>query len=195
MAHHRQEFGPDEPDIPLYIGYPIGAASLRRKLVRDITGRTGLRLLREQSRGLPFVRPRACAGRCGRSSPCRPCCSRRRSRPATRSCTHCCGSCPYLTVWRVINRLRSIAEHGGLEASSDRRITTHSVTQHPIARFLLVPYNIGWHLAHHVDAGVPFRNLPRYHKAMIESGYVGAGVEYSELPHDLARTRRRSVPT
>ena len=86
---------------------------------------------------------------------------------------------PYLTVWRVINRLRSIAEHGGLEASSDRRITTHSVSQHPISRFLLVPYNIGWHLAHHVDAGVPFRNLPRYHKAMIESGYVGAGVEYA----------------
>ena len=23
MAHHRDEFGPDEPDIPLYIGYPI----------------------------------------------------------------------------------------------------------------------------------------------------------------------------
>ena len=38
---------------------------------------------------------------------------------------------PYLTVWRVINRLRSIAEHGGLEASSDRRITTHSVTPAP----------------------------------------------------------------
>ena len=23
MAHHREEFGPDEPDIPLYAGYPI----------------------------------------------------------------------------------------------------------------------------------------------------------------------------
>ena len=23
MAHHRQEFGPDEPDLPLYVGYPI----------------------------------------------------------------------------------------------------------------------------------------------------------------------------
>ena len=32
MAHHRDEFGPDEPYIPLYIGYPIGAASFRRKL-------------------------------------------------------------------------------------------------------------------------------------------------------------------
>ena len=46
MAHHRDEFGPDEPDIPLYIGYPIGPASFRRKLVRDATGRTGVRLMR-----------------------------------------------------------------------------------------------------------------------------------------------------
>ena len=178
MAHHRQEFGPDEPDIPLYIGYPIGAASLRRKLVRDLTGRTGLRLFREQSAGF-------------RSS------DRRVRRTlwkivAVQAVLFAASIAagyplvypllwllPYLTVWRVINRLRSIAEHGGLEASSDRRVTTHSVTQHPIARFLLVPYNIGWHLAHHVDAGVPFRNLPRYHRAMHESGYVGTGVEYA----------------
>src|SRR5690606_27019729 len=32
MAHHREEFGPDEPDIPLYRGYPISSASFRRKL-------------------------------------------------------------------------------------------------------------------------------------------------------------------
>ena len=28
MAHHREEFGPDEPDIPLYAGYPIAAREL-----------------------------------------------------------------------------------------------------------------------------------------------------------------------
>src|SRR3954465_3115626 len=31
MAHHRDEFGPDEPDIPLYRGYPIAKDSMRRK--------------------------------------------------------------------------------------------------------------------------------------------------------------------
>ena len=35
MAHHRDEFGPEEPDIQLYRGYPIERASLRRKLTRD----------------------------------------------------------------------------------------------------------------------------------------------------------------
>jgi len=89
---------------------------------------------------------------------------------------------PYLTVWRVINRLRSIAEHGGLRESDDRRETTHSVRQHFPARFALVPYNIGWHLAHHVDSGIPFRHLPRFHRALVDAGYVAVGLEYPSYP-------------
>ena len=89
---------------------------------------------------------------------------------------------PYLTVWRVINRLRSVAEHGGMQRSPDRRESTHSVRQHPLARFLLVPYRIGWHLAHHVDAGVPFRNLPLLHDALAEAGYVDGTFEYASYP-------------
>jgi fatty acid desaturase len=85
---------------------------------------------------------------------------------------------PYFTVWRVINRLRSVAEHGGLRADSDRRVTTHSVHQHRLARFFLVPYNIGFHLAHHVDAGVPFRRLPEYHRHLRAAGYVTDAYEF-----------------
>src|SRR4029077_7830639 len=78
---------------------------------------------------------------------------------------------PYLTVWRVINRLRSIAEHGGMQRSKDRRETTHSVKQHLPARFMLVPFHIGWPLAHHVDSGVPMKNLPKLHKELERAGY------------------------
>ena len=99
---------------------------------------------------------------------------------------------PYLTVWRVINRLRSIAEHGGLRRSADRRETTHSVRQHLASRFLLVPYRIGWHLAHHVDSGIPFRNLPALHDALHESGYVTDRWEY---PSYLAIWKALRSPT
>jgi fatty acid desaturase len=85
---------------------------------------------------------------------------------------------PYLTVWRVINRLRSVAEHGGMDASTDRRATTHSVRQSWWSRTFLVPFHIGWHLAHHVDAGVSMRHLPEYHRALRESGYVTPGLEF-----------------
>jgi fatty acid desaturase len=67
-------------------------------------------------------------------------------------------------------------------ASSDRRVATHSVTQHLLARFFLVPFHIGWHLAHHVDAGIPFRNLPDYHRMLVTSGYVNQGYEYRNYP-------------
>ena len=178
MAHHRQEFGPDEPDIPLYRGYPISPASLRRKLWRDARGSTGLKLLVGQWRSglrnadrrvrLTFLKIVL-------------------AQIVLASVMTVFGHplmypllwlLPYLTVWRVINRLRSIAEHGGLRASTDRRETTHSVRQHLFARFALVPYCIGWHLAHHVDSGIPFRRLPRYHLALLEAGYVSEALEY-----------------
>ena len=36
MAHHKDEFGPSEPDMGLYANYPITRASMRRKLTRDL---------------------------------------------------------------------------------------------------------------------------------------------------------------
>jgi fatty acid desaturase len=177
MAHHRQEFGPEEPDIPLYANYPVQRASLRRKLIRDLTGRTGIKLFRQQLRGFgsPDQRVRRTLWKMSLVQ------------VIIASLFALAGHfwmypvmfvLPYFTLWRVINRLRSIAEHGGLRADKDRRITTHSVSQHWFARFYLVPYNIGFHLAHHVDAGVPFRNLPRYHAMLREHQYVDDSYEY-----------------
>ena len=177
MAHHREEFGPDEPDIPLYANYPITAESFRRKLVRDATGQTGIKLFRNQLRGFrsPDVRVR------------RTLLKMTLVQVIVIAAFFAVGHpwlyltmfvLPYFTLWRVINRLRSIAEHGGLRADDDRRIATHSVVQHPIARFNLVPYNIGFHLAHHVDAGVPFRHLPKYHALLRDTRYVDDSYEY-----------------
>jgi fatty acid desaturase len=181
MAHHRDEFGPDEPDIPLYRGYPISKDSMRRKLWRDARGTTGWKLFKGLFRGLTVqdrklrFQARAIVG--------------------TQLVFIAIGIAlghpfvyfilwlaPYLTVWRVINRLRSIAEHGGMQRSKDRRETTHSVKQHLPARFMLVPFHIGWHLAHHVDSGVPMKNLPRLHKELERAGYVDDHIEYRSYP-------------
>ena len=61
-------------------------------------------------------------------------------------------------------------------------VVARHVRQHLLARFFLVPFHIGWHPAHHVDAGVPFRNLPRFHRALHEAGYVDATLEYPSYP-------------
>ena len=85
---------------------------------------------------------------------------------------------PWMTVWRVLNRLRAVAEHGGMHRSDDRRETTHHVRQSWSARFWIVPYRTGWHLAHHADMGVPWRNLTRYHRELVEAGWITPGLEY-----------------
>ena len=176
-AHHRQEFGPDEPDLALYANYPITRRSFRRKLVRDALGITGVRLMRNQLQTL-FA-------------------GERRSRTTQIKIFGLQVSMfavswiighpfiylllwllPFLTIWRVINRLRSIAEHGGMRQDEDRRMTTHSVRQSWLARFFIVPYNIGWHLAHHVDSGIPFRSLPKYHAELRANSYVAETFEY-----------------
>lgn len=185
MAHHREEFGPEEPDIPLYANYPVTADSLRRKLVRDLTGRTGARLFIAQLRGFrsPDARVRRTLRKMVLVQVCIVGAFTAAGRPELWLFLWVV---PYFTLWRVINRLRSIAEHGGMRAGPDRRVTTHSVVQHRLARFYLVPYNIGFHLAHHVDAGIPFRNLPRYHRMLRAHGYVDDTVEHGSY-RDLWR--------
>lgn len=178
MAHHRDEFGPEEPDMALYVGYPISAASFRRKLWRDATGRTGWKLLKQQLAGLRSSDPLTRG-------------SQRRIlvvQLALFAVSIVAGApevyvvlwlLPHLTVWRVINRLRSVAEHGGMQRSDDRRMATHSIRQSALARSFLVPFNIGFHLSHHVDSGIPFRSLPRYHRELLRAGYVTPDIEYA----------------
>ncbi len=175
FAHHKDEFGPNEPDMNLYNGYPITEASFRRKMWRDARGSSGWKNLKGllgalRSKGsrniavrilvmqLPILAVAILIGRwwvypllwLG----------------------------PWMTSWRVINRLRSIAEHGGMQRSKDRRQTTHHVQQTWLARFWMVPFNTGWHLAHHVDMGVPWRKLPQLHAELERAGWVTPDLTY-----------------
>lgn len=177
MAHHREEFGPNEPDIPLYANYPISRDSFWRKMRRDALGVTGFKMLRGQ-----FRHPLRKDG-FGKRTQARILATQLVLLIVISLASHpivyvAFWFVPQLTVWRVMNRLRSIAEHGGLRADDDRRVTTHSVRQHPIASFLFVPFNLGWHIAHHTDAGIPFRSLPKYHAELRKSGFVNDVYEY-----------------
>lgn len=177
MAHHREEFGPNEPDIALYANYPITSASFWRKMRRDALGITGAKMLRNQ-----FRQPLRKDG-FGNRTQLKIFLVQLVLFTAISIASHPAiyfvfWFVPQLTVWRVMNRLRSIAEHGGLRADDDRRVTTHSVRQHMLASFLFVPFNLGWHIAHHTDAGIPFRSLPKYHAELRKSGFVTDVYEY-----------------
>ena len=82
------------------------------------------------------------------------------------------------TLWKVSNRLRAVAEHGGMIRSRDRRETTHVIRQSWLAAYWMVPYHTGWHLAHHVDMGVPWTKLPQLHAQLVAAGWVTPEIEY-----------------
>ena len=172
FSHHRDELGPEEPDLALYAGYPVPRDSWHRKLIRDVAGvsayknfrglfraarkgqREALQILAVQivmlGVSIAFMRPLA----------------------------YVVWVLSWATLWRVSNRVRAIAEHGGMERSKDRRVTTHVIRQSRLARYWIVPYNTGWHLAHHADMAVPWRNLPKLHDELVQSGWVTSEIEY-----------------
>ncbi len=176
MAHHKDELGPAEPDLGLYSGYPITRASMRRKLVRDAFGVSGYKNLVPLLAALRKRRSRGVAGRI------------MLVQAAIWAAMWALSGrwwvypllwlAPWMTVWRVLNRLRAVAEHAGMERSADRRRTTHVVRQRLLARFWIVPYHTGWHLAHHVDMGIPWRRLPDLHRELVASGWVTPMLEY-----------------
>ncbi|MDY7102426.1 MAG: fatty acid desaturase family protein [Actinomycetota bacterium] len=172
MSHHRDELGPEEPDLALYAGYPVPADSWRRKLRRDATGVSAYKNVRSMIRGaragsrelrqvlaLHAVALVVCV-------------------VLGQPLAYVVWFASWATLWKVVNRLRAIAEHGGMVRSPDRRLTTHVIRQRPLARFYLVPYNIGWHLAHHADMGVPWNRLPELHRELVDSGWVTEEITY-----------------
>ncbi|MGH9298268.1 MAG: fatty acid desaturase family protein [Acidimicrobiales bacterium] len=177
FAHHREEFGREEPDMAFYSGYRCTPRTLARRLFRDAIGISGWKNFAALLRGVRVPAAR------------RVVVSILAAQLVLWGASWAVTGrwwiypllwwLPWMTQWRVLNRLRSIAEHGGLEQSKDRRVTTHNVRQSLAARVWLVPYNTGWHLAHHVDMGIPWRNLPKFHAELVEAGYVTDALTYS----------------
>jgi fatty acid desaturase len=177
FAHHREEFGPEEPDIAFYRGYPCEPRDLWRRLTRDAVGISGYKNFKTLvvAAFRPASRPVAGAILLVQVA----------MFALLWALTGAWWAylaiwwLPWMTQWRVLNRLRAIAEHGGMHRSDDRRLTTHNVRQHWLARFWFVPYNTGWHLAHHVDMGIPWHNLPAYHAELERAGYVSDDITFA----------------
>lgn len=176
FAHHREEFGPDEPDINFYRGYPMPPSGLWRKLRRDAFGVSGWKNLKPLLKAMTNPTGRRIAGPIVATQVVIAAGFWALGKPWAYLVLWLL---PWMTSWRVINRLRAIAEHGGMEASRDRRRTTHHARQTLMGRFWIAPFNTGWHLAHHVDMGVPWRNLPKLHDELVRSGWVPPELEYA----------------
>jgi len=70
---------------------------------------------------------------------------------------------PMMTFFPLFQRIRSIAEHFGLERSHEMN-STRNILAHPLETFFFSPHNVNYHLAHHMFPSVPQYNLKALHE-------------------------------
>lgn len=177
LEHHRHTQQPEDPDLVLSSPFPVSRASLRRKIVRDLTGQTGWK----QRRALVASHFRPADAPLGQ----------RLARVLRRFGPNLAINGVFLAgfalaghwylyfllwvlpsfTWEMlITRIRNIAEHAVVPDDDDRLRNTRTTRAGWIARIFLAPYWVNYHLEHHLLVSVPCYNLPRMHRLLLERG-------------------------
>ena len=179
LIHHTRTLRDGDPDAVLTGHYPISRASLRRKLIRDVTGQSGFSQRKFQISN---------AFKTADDSP-----GNRFKRfwdeigPATVAnlviaavCYLCgywwlffaCWLFPMLTWYQVVLRLRNIAEHAVVKGPDDPFGVARTTYTNFLERILIAPYWVNYHLEHHLIMWVPCYRLPLLNQHLIANGYA-----------------------
>jgi len=184
LEHHRHAGTPRDPDLRFVSSYPVSAATLRRKLLRDLTGRTGARDLAASLRrfrwrdgwswavfhALLFAALAASGG----------------------WWAYGLWWAAAIFVYPTIMRLRQIGEHGvaGDRGHPDPRLNTATTLARPWERLLVAPNHVHYHLEHHIAAGVPPYRLGTMHRLLRQRGFFDG---FDCLSHGYADVLRRAT--
>ena len=178
LQHHTRTQRDDDPDIILTGYYPISRASLRRKLGRDLIGRTGFA---QRSAQLS----QALGGE-GWSVAERVRHFWRALGPQTMTNLVLAGLAYaaghgwlYVTLWllplltwqQLVLRVRNIAEHAVVRAPDDMFGNARTTLANVLERALVAPYWVNLHLEHHLLMWVPCYRLPLLRRFLIENGH------------------------
>jgi fatty acid desaturase len=163
LDHHRKAGTHDDPDLPNYQAYPVSPDSFRRKVIRDLTGQTGFKLMSYIARGA--------SGAISREQ-------RDSAKPFLQQLlvqlilflvlyalgigwTYLLWATAYLTVFMLIIRIRQVAEHANVPDlfDPDPRMNTRTVDAPWWQRLLFAPNGVNYHMEHHFMASVPCYRL------------------------------------
>lgn len=178
LTHHRYTQQPEDPDLPLSRPFPTTPASMRRKILRDITGIVFLKQryaqavmaiksfgpdAKEQNIfiGKAFIRVLIL-----------------QTALLTASLL-LYGWTPFLlwiaalaTSFQLFLRIRNIAEHACTATGSDDPFSHARTTKaNLLERATVAPYWVNYHSEHHLFMGVPCYHLPLAHRLLGEAGY------------------------
>jgi len=73
---------------------------------------------------------------------------------------------PYLIVMPLVERVRSVSEHFGLQYNHPFT-QSRDVLSTPVESFFFGPHNIRYHMVHHLFPTVPQYNLPKLHEVLM----------------------------
>lgn len=189
LDHHRSAGTAEDPDLPNYQAYPIPRDSFRRKVIRDLTGQTGLKLLSGIARGATSVLGDGKREHQGLLL-----------KQLTAQLilfvvlslmgigwTYLLWLGAFLTTYMLVIRLRQVAEHAAVPDlfDLDPRQNTRTVTAPFWQRFLIAPSFVNYHMEHHFMAGVPCYHLPELRTLLKVRGYLDAVPEFTSYAQVL----------
>jgi fatty acid desaturase len=177
-GHHRFTQQKNDPDLGLTAPFPITRSSMRRKVIRDLTGQTAYKQKAALIRRA-FGRPDMSASdRLGLGW------KRLHGAIVTNAIIFALLAAsghwwlypalwvfPYMTFHELVVRIRSIAEHSMTTDNDDPFRNTRTTHANWLMRALVAPYFVNYHLEHHLLMAVPCYNLPRAHQILLARGY------------------------
>lgn len=177
LRHHAHTQGPQDPDLGLSAPFPKTRASLGRKILRDLTGRTFLKQRGAQIRhafgpaGAPLS-TRLAHGwtRLGGFAVTNGLLLAGLAAVGHAELYLLLWLLPMATVYQLVLRIRNIAEHAMTGPAGDP--LRHARTTHAglLMRATLAPYWVNYHVEHHMFMWVPCYRLPRLHAMLGEKG-------------------------
>jgi len=181
LSHHKYAQQAEDPDLILSAPFPVSAESLRRKIIRDLTGQTFFKQRRNQ-----FANALGLGIRPGKGSENRAANAREAVIPHLLShliillilvlIGH---AWAYLIIWllpmatwyMLITRLRNIAEHAVVPDNDDPMRHARTTYAGWLERALIAPYWVNYHCEHHMFMHLPCYRLPEIHRLLLAKGY------------------------
>lgn len=195
LDHHRYTWTQKDPDLGLAKPYPVSGLSFTRKILRDLTGLTGLKaiygyLLRDFG-FIEFTISNKVTriDQTGRTFLDIVKTGLKKLTPFLLVQIIFFGFLKiiehtelyflwwgaYLTTFQLFIRLRAIAEHAVIGNPEDDWQNTRTTKASWISHLFLAPHHVNYHLEHHLLMTVPQHSLPKLHNYLVGKNIFNDG--------------------
>ncbi|MES1989712.1 MAG: fatty acid desaturase family protein [Pseudomonadota bacterium] len=183
LTHHANTQQKGDPDLILSAPFPITKKSFRRKMIRDLTGQTGYQQRKAQilnALGKPDwpleQRLKNYWNRLGRATLAQMAIFAILAASGHWYLYFALWLLPLLTWQQTITRVRNIAEHAMVPDNDDDFRNARTTKANWLARMVLAPYWVNYHVEHHLMMWIPCYNLPKARAFLIANGF-GSRIE------------------